>query len=79
MPTNPALIKTTINTLKAFDGHPVSEEALGAHIETRHGRQLTMQAIGDVLRLCRDHGWAKCREDDIEGTLWTITEAGKSK
>jgi hypothetical protein len=79
MPTNPALIAATLATLKAFDGHPVSESALGAHIETRYGAMLTTMQIADALRACREHGWAKSREDDIEGPLWTVTEAGRSR
>lgn len=79
MPTDPALIKSTLATLQAFDGHAVSEDALGAHIETRHGLPLTTDRIHDALIACRNRGWARSRVDEIEGTLWTVTEDGKSR
>ena len=79
MPTNPALIKATLATLKSFDGHPVSEENLGAHIETRYGAKLTTSAIRDALITVRNLGYADMRVDKIEGDLWVITEDGKSR
>jgi hypothetical protein len=79
MPTNPALIKATLVTLKSFDGHPVSEESLGAHIEIRYGAKLTTTGIREALIAVRDMGYAAMRVDKIEGDLWTITEAGKSR
>ena len=79
MPMNRELIEATMATLRAWDGQPVSEFALSAHIETRYGSKLTTVAIRDALVTVRDAGWAHSREDRIEGTLWTITEAGKSR
>jgi hypothetical protein len=79
MPTNRELINVTLATLRAFDGHSVSEESLGSHIETRYGGKLTTAAIRDALVTVRDAGWAHSWDDRIEGTLWAITEEGKRR
>lgn len=77
--TNPTLIRATLKSLKAFDGHAVTESALGSHIELNYGENLTTAAVREALLVCRDQGWASKREDAIEGTLWVITQDGKSR